>query len=46
MYGFEGDLAAKIPTLWLVYEYDGDEVTIHGINAMTAAGPGDPEIDE
>src|SRR6266849_10953198 len=39
LYGFEGDLAAKIPNMWLVYQYDDEQVTIHGINAMTASEP-------
>lgn len=43
LYGVKGDRAADIPDMWLVYQYNDDEVVIHGVNAIEA---GDPEAEE
>jgi hypothetical protein len=39
LYGFEGDRAADIPTMWVFYHFTDDEVVVHGINAIEAPEP-------
>jgi hypothetical protein len=36
IYGFRGDAVARIPDMWIFYEYDDSQVRIHGINANDA----------
>lgn len=39
LYGVKGDKTAGTPDMWLVYQYDDDEVVIHGVNAIEPADP-------
>jgi hypothetical protein len=41
IYGFRGDASVDIPDMWIFYEFDDEDVRIHGINANDA-----PEDDE